>query len=86
MSIAHASATLERMLRQHWHLDTMNLHRLDQLLTFFDTGYCQAWDTALEDVQTWADELDDPIELDDRILWDFQTFATRKTAPSRTET
>lgn len=75
MSIAHASATIESLLRQYWHDDPRNQHRLDQLLVIFESGWDYgAWDVALGDVQTWPDELDDPIEFDDRIFWDFQAF------------
>ncbi|MCA9135528.1 MAG: hypothetical protein KDB00_02185 [Planctomycetales bacterium] len=75
MSIAHATATIETRLRLYWADDPANLHRLDRLLTFFDSRVSFGdWETALGDVQTWPDDLDDPIELPDRILWALQTF------------
>jgi len=90
MSISCAAATIELELRRHWRDQPHELHRLDRLLVFFDCD-CDhsAWDDALSDVQTWPDCLDEPTEMSDRILWDFQTFidANHCTAfsPARTE-
>ena len=75
MTISCAAATIEMTLRRHWRDQPRELHRLNQLLFFFDSD-CDsaAWDDALTDVQTWPDSVDEPTNLCDRILWDFQSF------------
>ncbi|MCC9602242.1 hypothetical protein LOC67_16930 [Stieleria sp. JC731] len=75
MSISCAAKTIEMTLRRHWRDQPRNLHRLDRLLVFSDPDCDYAkWDDALIEVQTWPDSLDEPTDISDRILWDFQTF------------
>jgi hypothetical protein len=75
MPISCAAATIEMKLKRHWRDQPRELHRLNRLLVFFEPdGDFAAWDDALTDVQTWPDSLDEPTEINDRILWDFQSF------------
>jgi hypothetical protein len=74
-TIPIAASWVERLLRDHWANDAAELDRLDRVLVGLDSGYDYGrWDAVLGRVHTWNDELDEPIELDDRIHWGFQTF------------
>ena len=74
-TIPVAASWIEQLLRDHWANDAVELDRLDCVLVGLDSGYDYGqWDAVLGCVNTWTDELDEPIELNDRIHWAFQTF------------